>query len=112
LVKKGEKYALLVDGKPFIMMGAKFLITGLSGSHGAHLAIIKAMNANMLQRPVYWDEIEPQQVAMASERASRRVTPDRVLASPGIYLRFVVRIESRDPYAPSNPSASLAARPS
>ncbi len=62
LVKKGEKYTLMVDGKPFIMMG------GQVGNNSAFpdrmervWPIMKAMNANMIQFPVYWDEIEPQQ---------------------------------------------------
>ncbi len=62
LVKKGEKYTFMVDGKPFIIMG------GQVGNNSAFpdrmervWPIMKAMSANMIQFPVYWDEIEPQQ---------------------------------------------------
>ena len=62
LVKKGEKYALLVDGKPFIMMGSQVLNNSAFPDRMERIwPIMKAMNANVLQFPVYWDEIEPQQ---------------------------------------------------
>ena len=39
LVKKGDKFTLMVDGKPFIMMGGQVgNFSALSGPHGARLA--------------------------------------------------------------------------
>ena len=62
LVKKGEEYTLLVDGKPFIMMGGQVLNNSAFPDRMEHIwPILKSMDANMVQFPVYWDEIEPQQ---------------------------------------------------
>jgi hypothetical protein len=62
LVKTGEKYTLMVDGKPFIMMGGQVLNNSAFPSRMERVwPIMKAMDANMIQFPVYWDEIEPQQ---------------------------------------------------
>jgi beta-galactosidase GanA len=52
----------MVDGKPFIMMGGQ---VGNNSAFSDRMErvwpIMKAMNANMIQFPVYWDEIEPQE---------------------------------------------------
>ena len=60
LVKNGEKFALMVDGKPFIMMG------GQVGNFSAYpdemeraWPKFQAMNANTVEYPVYWNVIEP-----------------------------------------------------
>jgi hypothetical protein len=60
LVKNGGKFALLVDGKPFIMMG------GQVGNFSAYpdqmeraWPKFQAMNANTVEYPVYWNVIEP-----------------------------------------------------
>jgi hypothetical protein len=62
LVKNDDKYTLMVDGKPFIMMGGQ---VGNNSAFSDRMErvwpIMKAMNANMIQFPVYWDEIEPQE---------------------------------------------------
>jgi len=62
LVKKGDKYTFMVDGKPFIMMGGQVLNNSAFPDRMESIwPIMKAMNANMIQYPVYWDEIEPQE---------------------------------------------------
>ena len=60
LVKKDGKFTFLVDGKPFIMMG------GQVGNFSAYPDLMerawpafKAMNANTVEYPVYWNVIEP-----------------------------------------------------
>jgi len=60
LVKKGDKYTFMVDGKPFIMMGGQVLNASAYPDQMEEIwPIIKEMNANMIQFPIYWDEIEP-----------------------------------------------------
>jgi hypothetical protein len=62
LVKNGEKYTFMVDGKPFIMMGGQVLNNSAFPDRMERVwPIMKAMDANMIQFPVYWDEIEPQE---------------------------------------------------
>jgi hypothetical protein len=62
LVKKDGKFRLLVDGKPFIVLG------GQVGNFSAFPDIMerswgrfKAMNLNTVEYPVYWNVIEPQE---------------------------------------------------
>jgi hypothetical protein len=60
LVKKDGKFTFLVDSKPFIMMG------GQVGNFSAYPDLMerawpafKAMSANTVEYPVYWNVIEP-----------------------------------------------------
>jgi len=60
LVKNNGKFALMVDGKPFIMMG------GQVGNFSAYpdqmeraWPKFQAMSANTVEYPVYWNVIEP-----------------------------------------------------
>ena len=60
LVKNGAKFNLMVDGKPFIMMG------GQVGNFSAYpdqmeraWPKFQAMSANTVEYPVYWNVIEP-----------------------------------------------------
>ena len=62
LVKKGDKFTFLVDGKPFIMLG------GQVGNFSAFPDMMerawptfKAMNLNTIEYPVYWNVIEPEE---------------------------------------------------
>ncbi len=61
LVKKDGRYALFVDGQPFLILGAQI------NNSSAWPAIlpevwpaIEAMHANTVEAPVYWEQIEPQ----------------------------------------------------
>jgi len=62
LVKRDGKFRLMVDGKPFILLG------GQVGNFSAFPEIMerswgrfKAMNLNTIEYPVYWNAIEPQE---------------------------------------------------
>lgn len=62
LVKKDGRFSLVVDGKPFIMLG------GQVGNFSAFPEIMerswdrfKAMNLNTVEYPVYWNVIEPEE---------------------------------------------------
>lgn len=53
---------LYVDGKPFTILGAQ---SGNSSNwpsmHGPLFEIMHSLNANTLETPIYWEEIEPQE---------------------------------------------------
>jgi hypothetical protein len=62
LVKKGDRFTFMVDGKPFIMLG------GQVGNFSAFpdrmeraWPTFKAMNLNTVEYPVYWNVIEPEE---------------------------------------------------
>src|ERR1019366_10373936 len=62
LVKSGGKYTFMVDGKPFIILGGQVhnpnAFPDLIEPAWARL---KALNADTVEYPVYWNEIEPQE---------------------------------------------------
>ncbi|MDH6305455.1 hypothetical protein M2459_001908 [Parabacteroides sp. PF5-5] len=61
LVQKDGRFALLVDGEPFFMFGGQ---SGNSSTWPAMLPnvwnTIESMNANTLEIPIYWEQVEPQ----------------------------------------------------
>ena len=60
LVQKDGRYALLVDGAPFLLLGAQ---VNNSSAWPAVLPevwpAIKALHANTVEMPVYWEQFEP-----------------------------------------------------
>ncbi len=60
LVRCGDTFELLVDDEPFLMLGAQ--VHNSSGS-GAMLSTawdqLRQLNANTLEVPIYWSELEP-----------------------------------------------------
>ena len=62
LVTKDGRHALLVDGAPFLMLGAQ---ANNSSNYTAILPrvwpTIRALHANTLQMPVGWEQIEPEE---------------------------------------------------
>src|SRR5215475_8734023 len=61
LVKKDGRYAFLVDGQPFLILGAQ--INNSSSWPAVFPEVwraIEAIHANTLEAPVYWEQIEPQ----------------------------------------------------
>ncbi len=61
LVKQDGRYALFVDGAPFLMLGAQ--VNNSSGWPGALPQVWPAMedlHANTVLIPVYWEQLEPQ----------------------------------------------------
>src|SRR5580704_467187 len=61
LVSANGRHALLVDGAPYLVLGAQI---GNSSSWPAALPdvwpALEAMHVNTAEAPVYWEQIEPQ----------------------------------------------------
>src|ERR1039458_7688740 len=62
LVKKDGRYALMVDGAPYLMLGAQ---THNSSAWPAMLpkvwSAMESLHANTVEAPVYWKQFEPRQ---------------------------------------------------
>src|SRR5450759_3070972 len=62
LVKKDGRYALMVDGAPYLMLGAQ---THNSSAWPAMLSKVwpamELLNVNTVETPVYWEQFEPRQ---------------------------------------------------
>jgi uncharacterized protein DUF5597/glycosyl hydrolase family 35 len=62
LRRSASGYSLLVDGKPFLMLGAQVdNITSVPEQMAKALPGFRAYNANTVEFPVSWKQIEPQQ---------------------------------------------------
>jgi hypothetical protein len=62
LVKKGEKFTFLVDGKPFLILGGQVgNFSAFPDRMEAAWPKLKTMNANVVEYPVYWNAIEPEE---------------------------------------------------
>lgn len=60
LVHKNGRYALLVDGKPFLMLGGQIHNSSAWPSELTQVfQSIEALHANTLEAPVYWEQMEP-----------------------------------------------------
>jgi len=61
LIEKNGRHALLVDGQPFLMLGGQaHNSSAWPGMMPQVWSAVKAMNANTLEVPIYWEQIEPQ----------------------------------------------------
>jgi hypothetical protein len=62
IAKKDRRFALMVDGKPYLMLGAQLN----NSSSWASLMpkvwpALEAMHVNTVEAPVYWEQMEPEQ---------------------------------------------------
>jgi hypothetical protein len=62
LERQGDRHALLVDGKPYLLLGAQ--INNSSSWPSTLPAVwpaLRDLHANTVEAPVYWERMEPQQ---------------------------------------------------
>jgi hypothetical protein len=61
IVEKDNRHALFVDGQPFLMLGGQAHNSSAWPGMLPHVwSAVKAMHANTLEVPIYWEQIEPQ----------------------------------------------------
>jgi len=61
IIEKNGRHAFLVDGQPFIMLGGQaHNSSGWPGMLPQVWFAVKTMNANTLEVPIYWEQIEAQ----------------------------------------------------
>lgn len=62
IMEKDGRHALLVDGKPFFMLGAQaHNSSGWPGMLPQLWSAVKEMHLNTVEIPIYWEQIEPKQ---------------------------------------------------
>jgi beta-galactosidase GanA len=61
IIEKDGRHALLVDGQPFFILGGQaHNSSAWPGMMPQVWSAVKTMNANTLEIPIYWEQIEPQ----------------------------------------------------
>ncbi|MFI5139655.1 MAG: DUF5597 domain-containing protein, partial [Sphingobacteriales bacterium] len=61
IIEKNGRYALLVDGKPFLMLGGQaHNSSAWPGMMPRVWSAAEAMHLNTLEVPVYWEQLEPE----------------------------------------------------
>src|SRR5437870_2092528 len=62
IAKKDGRFTLLVESKPFLMLGAQINNSSSWASSLPHVwPALEAMHANTVEAPVYWEQMEPEQ---------------------------------------------------
>jgi len=62
IVEKDGRYALLVDGRPFLVLGGQIHNSSAWPSELPQVwKSMAALHANTMEAPVYWEQIEPQE---------------------------------------------------
>ena len=60
LVKQDDRYALMVDGAPYLMLGAQINNSSAWASQMPKVwTAIEATHANTVEAPIYWEQLEP-----------------------------------------------------
>src|SRR5438105_982265 len=64
IIEKNGRHALLVDGKPFFILGGQAHNSSAWPGMLPHLwTAVEQLHANTLEIPIYWEQIEPKQGA-------------------------------------------------
>lgn len=62
IVHQNGKYSLMVDGKPYIVLGAQVLnSSGWPEQFDALLPGAAALGINTIEVPAYWEDVEPKE---------------------------------------------------
>src|SRR5579875_3673572 len=62
IARSSDKYSLLVDRKPYIILGAQVMnSSGWPSQFAKLLPGAEALHLNTIEVPVYWEDVEPQQ---------------------------------------------------
>jgi hypothetical protein len=101
IAKQGRKFTLMVDGKPFIMLGGQ--VNNSSGWPSRMQGIwpvFKALNANTAEIPVYWEIVEPKPGEFHFEAVDQIIRDARVQNMRLVLLWFATWKNGVMDYAP------------
>lgn len=102
LARNGDRYALIVDGRPFLILGAQL---HNSSAWPAVLPevwpAVEFLHANTVEAPVYWEQLEPEQDKFDFTNVDAIVQQSREHKTRVILLWFGTWKNARDHYVPS-----------
>lgn len=102
IVKQGKKFSLLVDGKPFIVLGGQVNnSTGWPSRMQEIWPVYKALHANTAEIPVYWEVVEPKPGEFHFEAVDQIIRDARTQNMRLILLWFGTWKNGVMDYAPS-----------
>ena len=102
LVRDGENHALLVDGKPFVILGAQ---VNNSSNYPAPLAeawpAIAYVGANTVQIPIAWEQLEPEEGKYDFSFVDHAIAQAREHGVRLVFLWFATWKNTSPSYAPA-----------
>lgn len=102
LVKQGGKFNLLVDGQPFIVLGAQVNnSSGWPARMKELWPVFKTLNANTAEIPVYWESVEPKRGEFHFEAVDEIIRDARAQRLRLILLWFATWKNGVMDYAPA-----------
>jgi hypothetical protein len=102
IVKQGGKFTLIVDGKPFIMLGGQVNnSSGWPARMQEVWPVLKSLNVNTAEIPVYWEVVEPKPGEFHFENVDQIVRDARTQRLHIIFLWFATWKNGVMDYAPS-----------
>ena len=110
LVSENGRHALLVDGAPFLMLGAQ---ANNSSNYPAMLPkvwpVLEQMHANTLEIPVAWEQIEPEEGRFDFSYVDTLLTQAREHNMRLVLLWFATWKNNGPAYMPEWPSSTTSA---
>ena len=94
LVEKDGRYALMVDGRPYLVLGGQIHNSSAWPSELPQVwESMAALHANTVEAPVYWEQLEPQQGHFDFTSVDQVVEGARAHGLPESWLRLLEQVE-------------------
>jgi beta-galactosidase GanA len=112
LVQKEGRYAVLVDGKPFLVLGGQIHNSSAWPSELPQVwKSLEALHANTIEAPIYWEQLEPEPARFDYTNVDAIVNGAREHNLHAVLLWFGTWKNGNMHYAPSWVKADTARYP-
>lgn len=112
IVGKDGRHALIVDGRPFLMLGAQ---VNNSSNYAAALPqvwpVLDRIHANTIEIPVAWQQIEPEEGRFDFTFVQTLLDQARAHDKRVVLLWFATWKNTSPGYTPTGSSSTIAAFP-